>query len=215
MRAISKGSEPISLTAHRKKKDATYANYGGKDDIRRSLVEEQGGICCYCMGRIRPDETAMKIEHWRCQDRYDDLQLHYGNLLGACKGGEGLPPTSQHCDTYKGNKDLRWNPADAFHAAERTLFYNFDGEVRSSDPDFNTHLDSVLHLNIDVLKNGRKAVLDGIHAWWQTSKERRKGPVPRDVFEHELRRRLGDGTNLSPYCHVAVWWLRYRLEKMK
>ena len=53
MRAITKGPEPVSLTAHRQTPHCDYDNYAAKDDLRNALVSEQRGLCCYCMGRIR------------------------------------------------------------------------------------------------------------------------------------------------------------------
>jgi hypothetical protein len=69
-------------------------------------------------GRVRNGPTTMKIEHWQCRSRYDDQQLNYRNLLGACLGGHGQPLHLQHCDTRKGDSDLQWNPADAAHHIE-------------------------------------------------------------------------------------------------
>lgn len=89
MRAIRKGVEPASLTAHRQTPHGSYDNYPDKAELRRALVGEQRGLCCYCMGRVRDDATGMKIEHWRCQRRHRDRELDYRNLLAACTGGEG------------------------------------------------------------------------------------------------------------------------------
>ena len=106
MRPIVKRPEPVSLTAHRKKPYSDYDNYQAKDNLRQALVTEQQGLCCYCMGRIRPVPASMKIEHWRCQKHYRGEQLKYRNLLGACLGGHGQPARLQHCDTRKGDSDL-------------------------------------------------------------------------------------------------------------
>jgi len=110
MRAITKGAEPASLTAHRQTQRCDYDNYADKATLRQALVTDQRGICCYCMGRIRNGSATMKIEHWRCQSCYPDEQLNYRNLLGACLGGNGQPPHLQHCDTRKGVIDaiLNW-----------------------------------------------------------------------------------------------------------
>src|SRR5438552_2616590 len=107
MRAISKGDEPRSLIEHRCTPHADYDNYTGKNDLRQSLTTEQGKLCCYCMQRIEPDESRMKIEHWRSQTGYPSEQLNYGNLLGACLGNEGKPRRLQHCDTFKADAELR------------------------------------------------------------------------------------------------------------
>ena len=116
MRAIQKGTEPTSLARHRSSSSgdyvADYDNYQHKDELRQSLVTEQGKICCYCMQRIEPTENGMKIEHWHSQRHYPTERLDYANLLGACLGGEGQPPNQQHCDTRKGESELSKNPAN-------------------------------------------------------------------------------------------------------
>lgn len=213
MMAIAKNGEPKSLTEHRLTTHSDYANYAAKDELRASLTSEQRAICCYCMGRIRADGQSMKIEHWQCQEKYPDLQLDYANLLGACCGGEGKPKNLQYCDTRKGNADLKWNPADPTHAIAVRLAYLPDGTIESSDREFRAQLNEALNLNLQVLKNNRKGVLDGLMAWWKREKARLKGPVPRATFERELAARL-DGGELAPYCGVASWWLRQRLAKM-
>jgi uncharacterized protein (TIGR02646 family) len=86
---IIKAVEPNSLTQHRTQAHSDYDNYTQKGELRTALVGEQKGLCCYCSGRIRADPTAMKIEHWQCQANYPQHQLAYGNLLGACLGGQG------------------------------------------------------------------------------------------------------------------------------
>ena len=69
MRAITKSTEPASLTAHRQMRYSNYDNYADKDALRHALLTEQRGICCYCMGRIHNGPATMKIEHWQCQHR--------------------------------------------------------------------------------------------------------------------------------------------------
>lgn len=213
MMAIAKNGEPKSLTEHRLAAHSDYANYAAKDELRASLTGEQRAICCYCMGRIRADGKSMKIEHWQCQEDNPDLQLHYANLLGACCGGEGKPRRLQYCDTRKGKADLKWNPADPTHAIADRLSYLTDGTIESSDSEFREQLNEVLNLNLQLLKNNRKSVLDGLMAWWKREKARLKGPVPRVTFERELASRL-DGGEVAPYCGVASWWLQQRLAKM-
>ena len=63
MRAITKGPEPDSLAAHRNEPYSSYDNYAAeaKEDLRRVLVSEQRGLCCYCMGRIRPERTWVRL----------------------------------------------------------------------------------------------------------------------------------------------------------
>ena len=211
MRAITKAPEPLSLTGHRAAAHSDFDNYQAKDDLRQALVAEQGGLCCYCMGRIRPEPASMKIEHWRCQAHYADEQLTYRNLLGACLGGEGQPIGHQHCDTRKGDRDLRWNPADPSHRIETRVRYEPNGSIRApGDADFDAQIEDVLNLNLPVLKSNRRSVLDAVLDWWRHEKARIGGPVPRSRFLQMRNEYIRGNGRLEPYCQVAVWWLEQR-----
>ena len=204
MRQITKGPEPPSLTAHRKTRFADYQNYQDKDDLRQRLLDEQRGLCSYCMTRITVGQASMKIEHWQSQSRFPAEQLNYRNLLGGCWGGDGQPAHLQHCDTKKGNQDLQWNPADPNHHIETRLMYESDGTIRSSDDVFDRQLNEVLNLNLPLIKNNRKGVLTAVLDWWRSER-----PVNRERIQRAIRRRT-DGATLAPYCQVAVWWLRQK-----
>jgi uncharacterized protein (TIGR02646 family) len=213
MRAITKGAEPPSLTAHRQTPHCDYDNYPDKDVLRHALVSEQRGLCCYCMGRIRnPDR--MKIEHWRSRTLHPEEQLSYRNLIGACLGGEGQPPSRQHCNTRKGDRKLSWNPADPSHHIETRLRYELDGSIRSDDANLDAQLADVLNLNLPILRNNRRGVRDAVLDWWKAEKKRNAGPVPRTRFEQERNARTQGEGHLAPYSQVAVWWLEQRLVVM-
>ena len=213
MRAITKGPEPASLTAHRQTPHGDYDNYAAKDELRNALVTEQRGLCCYCMGRIRPELASMKIEHWRCQAHYPGEQLNYRNLLGACRGRLGSGH-KQHCDTKKGDRDLKWNPADPAHYIETRVWYGLDGSIYADEADFDAQLNDVLNLNLSVLKNNRKGLLDAVLSWWKHEKARIGGPVPRDRFVRKRDKHVTGKGELAPYCRVTVWWLEQRLAGM-
>ena len=209
MRAISKGAEPRSLTARRAAVAADdprgYEDYSGKEEVRIALISEQKYLCCYCMNRLVNDPLQMKIEHWRCRDRYRSFQLDYENLLGACLGGEGRSPSDQHCDTKKANLDLKWNPAVPAHAVESRLRYLIDGRVESADAEFNTQLNDVLGLNLAYLKSSRKAVLDVVLAWWKST------PNARQKVQQQIKHRM-EAEVYEPFSPVAVWFLRLKLK---
>ena len=214
MRAITKGPKPVSLTAHRRTPHGDYDNYQAKDDLRHALVTEQRGLCCYCMGRIRPERTSMKIEHWRSQARYSGEQLNYRNLLGSCLGEEKKPVHLQHCDTRKEDSDLKWSPADPAHRIETHIRYEPNGSIHADEVDFDGQLNDVLNLNLPKLKNNRKSLLDAVLDWWKREKTRIGGPVPHDRFVRKRDQHIhGDG-ELAPYCQVAVWWLEQKLARM-
>ena len=211
MREITKDPEPASLTAHRKTPHCGYDNYAAKDDLRHTLVTEQRGLCCYCMGRIRKGPTTMKIEHWRCQAHHTDEQLNYQNLLGACLGGHGKPAHLQHCDTRKGDRDLEWNPAEPAHHIETRVRYEPDGSIHADDADFDEQLNDVLNLNMPALKNNRKSAYDGVLQWLGTQKKQNKGRVTRKRLERVRARIIG---KLDPYSQVAIWLLSQMLAGM-
>jgi uncharacterized protein (TIGR02646 family) len=214
MKAIAKGAEPASLTAHRLTPHCDYGNYAAKDDLRAYLLREQGALCCYCMSRIHAAGRGMKIEHWHSQENHPREQLTYQNLLGGCMGGEGKPIALQHCDTRKGDTDIRFNPANPAHRIETRISYGSDGSIHSSDTIFDTQLNAVLNLNLAVIKNNRKGVLDALLIWWKGEKQRVKGQVPKALFERKLTHWSSETPDLTPYCQVAVWWLRVKLAGM-
>ena len=214
MRSISKGREPESLTKHRKNAHSTYENYGEKQELRNALVTEQRGLCCYCLGRVRPDAASMKIEHWRCQSRFPEQELSYGNLLAACHGSEGEPRRLQHCDTKKGDQDLDWNPADPLHHIETRISYRVDGTIHSDEEQFNTQLREVLNLNLNTLKAHRKRVLDSMLDWWKVEKARIRGRVPAERLRQKRTEQVGGTGELAPYSQIAAWWLDQKLARM-
>jgi uncharacterized protein (TIGR02646 family) len=218
MRSISKGREPASLTQHRADIHSGYDNYTAKakDELRVALTGEQRGLCCYCMGRVYPSASTMKVEHWRCRSHYPELELVYENLLAACLGGEGQPEQRRHCDTRKADRDLKFNPANPEHRVEQRIAFEFDGTITSSDEEFNTQLNVVLGLNLPALRNQRKSVLTGFMQWWRTEKARLRGPVPRERLERERKRRLGQNDDvLAPFDPVVLWWLEQRIARSR
>ena len=181
-----------------------------KDDLRESLVLEQRGICCYCMQRIRPTSTAMKIEHWQCQARYPHRQLDYSNLLGACLGCQNQSLERHHCDTRKGDHDLAYNPANPTHDVERKLTFLGDGTLQSTEVIFDQEINEVLNLNEGILKKNRRALLDSIKDGFMG-----KNPSKVDI-QKEIRKWNGDLDDgvLEPFCQVAIYYLRKKLQRM-
>ena len=209
MRSIKKGSEPNNLAQHRQSLHSDFDNFPAKDKLRQVLVTEQRALCCYCMNRIRPSRDSMKIEHWKCKADHPGEQLSYRNLLGACLGGEGQPVQKQHCDTRKGDRAIRWNPADPSHQIETRIRYELDGSIHGIETEFDRQLNDVLNLNLSFIKQERKSLLDAILAWWKLEKARLKGRVPCDRL---IRQRNRCVAGQSPYCQVAVWWLDQRIK---
>ncbi len=162
---IEKGNEPQALTRYKKQVGAYYDGCP-KEDIRHSLLQEQGFLCAYCMRRI--DETNMKIEHWESQSSIDaknendrssaeKKKLDYHNMLGVCSGTwDGVAETT--CDSHKGNAPLTINPLQK-RDIERIAYEERTGKIYSNDERLNQDLDQTLNLNITLLKENRKQAL--------------------------------------------------------
>lgn len=209
MRTIRKQPEPRSLARHRANTNADYDNYAQKDELRESLVAEQGALCCYCLQRIHPAADKMKIEHWHSQTGYAEEQLDYGNLLGACMGGEGRPRKLLHCDTRKGDFVLSRNPANPNHQIESFIAFLSDGSIKSCDEDLDGQLVTVLNLNLPQLKRNRKAVLDAFQASLSGRGRLSKADLEREAVTWSS---VTDG-KLKEHCEVVLYYLKKRITR--
>lgn len=211
MRKIIKGIEPRSLIQHRNSAHSNYDNLPtvAKQTLRENLVSEQRGLCCYCLSKIEPTESRMKIEHFEPQSLYPDKQLIYSNLFGAClgnmKGG-----TDTHCDTFKGNKEFHFNlcTSGSIHAE---IKYKTDGEIYSDNEALNTELNTILNLNFSSLKKARKSALDGFKDYLSTKVN---GKLTDDKKIRLRDKWLGAGNSdaLVPYCMIVVHYLNKRIK---
>lgn len=89
--------------------------------MRTQLLEDQGGVCCYCNRRITGHGDI--TEHVKPKSSYRELVGEYKNLLLSCEGGQKIPSTVPaglpkfrrrlyplHCDQKKGNAVLLISP---------------------------------------------------------------------------------------------------------
>ena len=89
-------------------------------------------------------------------------------------------------------------------------FFLSDGTIESSDADFNNELNSVLNLNLMMLKCNRVAVLD----MFKRSLDGRGA-----LSEAELQRKcakwssVGNEGELKEYCQVVVYWIMKRIAR--
>lgn len=96
MKRIVKLSEPQTFSAWKTKFQAekgrmpTYMDLVGKEkqDLKETLLDEQGYICCYCMKRIETYNSH--IEHFRPKSnpKYSALDLDYNNMFASCNGAK-------------------------------------------------------------------------------------------------------------------------------
>ena len=216
MIAIEKETEPRELLEYRSKPDAEYDGPEFtpiKDRLRKALLREQGFLCAYCMTRIEDRENHTKIEHWKCQSGFPELGLDYGNLLASCKGNEGRRFSEQHCDTRKGNRDLKFNPARPAHRIEEHVHYLSSGRIESDDPEFDLQLNQVLNLNHVRLIANRLEVFKAVLA--ARKKLDKQGRYTARQLQITLEKWRDRPDNRAvPYCGVAISVLRKALRKL-
>ncbi|SCC68923.1 retron system putative HNH endonuclease [Bacillus wiedmannii] len=209
MKYIVKESAPESLVFHKKQLQATYDSYREKDDVRTSLLQEQGFICCYCMSRI--EKGNMKIEHWLPQSKHPDRTLDYKIMLGVCLGFQKRPYHQQCCDSHRQNEELIINPTN--QVMVDTIKYSGGGEISSENADIDNDLNKTLNLNTEILKGNRKATLQAViksigkrHDAWNVA------DIKRAIKFYSKKDK--DGAYV-PYCQVALYFLQKRLSRQK
>lgn len=208
---ITKKAEPRLLTAYRLKPGAVYDGPGFtpvKEAIRKSLLDEQGYICAYCMQRIHDDPLKTKIEHWHSQ--HSDLD--YKMLLACCDGAQGQPPAMQHCDTSKGHSLLNYNPSNPADCVEDRIRYAADGLMSSDDEWLQADL-KTLNLNTPKLVRYRKGVIQSV---WDALNKDRYQRTEKEIKNQIAEWQSKDETNkLKPFCGVALYILKKRLRRAR
>lgn len=209
MRTIRKGPEPPELAEYRLGPNPTYSGFRYMEALRRRLVVEQRGLCCYCMAPIKADDPlAVNIEHWRPR-RFEELQLVYSNLLASCKGGAGQPRRLQHCDSHKRDAELSRNPADPSHNVESIVWFDTEGTIHSSNDVFDDELNTVLNLNAARLVDARKQALN---AFRRTVPHQQRRWTKQELLRRLDRERDEGGTApLRAYCQVIFRWLERQI----
>jgi uncharacterized protein (TIGR02646 family) len=218
MRTIRKGPEPHVLKTHRTSEGATFDNLSAdtKTKLRERLAQDQGYLCCYCMTGIDPlprpsGQIDVKIEHWAPQSAFPERALDFRNLLAACPGNQGSPPSQQHCDTRKADASISLDPV-APSAHPGLLRYQADGTIDVDDPVLRADLNDRLNLNTPQLVSNRKEVI----RWFQQELIREMGSdktwsKARLAGQIERLQKPGPGGRLPPYVETILYWLRKRL----
>ncbi len=136
-----------------------------KSKLRRTLLEEQGYICCYC-NRALEDKHNTIIEHFNPKglEIFRHQTFDYYNLFACCDGGERdkTKPRETYCTLFKGRK----NPVDPIPiisplnpACENLFEYGEQGAVNSVVKEANYTID-FLNLNAKSLKLQRSAAIN-------------------------------------------------------
>lgn len=214
MRRIDKGPPPRHLETYRLgagPPPPTYADLP-KPELRLDLLQAQGGLCCYCQGRIRLE--ASKIEHFVPQSAPEDLDLVWSNLWLACMGGvvggRRTQKGSDHCDTRKKARRLS-DALDPGRVEESAFRYLANGAIEHRDGGVQSELQDHLNLNLERLCENRAGA---VAEMMKVLKQKQTGGWSRTFIKRELaalEERGPDG--LEAYVGALQYWLRRRLAR--
>ena len=178
-----------------------------KKELKNYLIDEQGGLCAYCMARISEKEST--IEHYipRNGDNADPtLAIEYRNLLAVCCNGRknGI---NQHCDVSKGDELISIDPCRKSDIEQ--LYYKTSGKICCKNNEYSKDLDKTLNLNNATLINNRKAAL--ISAL-EIYRKKSGGRWSKDFLRRCLDRLVSKDPK-TPYAGIIIFELNNRLQR--
>ena len=196
MRHIIKTVPPQEFVEYCATPGVSYDNLSGtpKTALRQRLLEDQGYICCYCGRRIQNDKYT-KIEHIKCQKKYNELSLCFENMLASCDGGEQdrenrvRPKHKCHCDAKKENEDIPVSPLD--ENIEDYLMFFDDGTVKGKG-NIGKELVRILGLDTNYLTNQRRNAIENYKVL----------PVSEWQYEYQRLSQKDDTGKYEEFCFV-------------
>lgn len=221
MRFINnRNREPKELSEYRNTTPgATYDDLRCKELIRQNLVDEQGYICAYCMGKI--DINNSTIEHYISQSRHEDSpyseeehkkqSLLYSNMYGVCVNN------SKHCDKKRENFPIKiLDPHKS--SCEDLITYSLDGKIipTGKDEDLVEYDINLLGLNCKELKDRRVAAKDEV--WDRFKNEFKKEDWTKILFLEKAdyyrnkQKRKGGVYKFHAYCNFIAWFFSHYAE---
>lgn len=208
MKKIIKQKEPDEWTRYRLTPGVSYQAI---PELRESLLQEQGYICAYCMRRIpTKDENSnesSRIDHVLSRERHPESkwQLNYQNMVACCPGAI---TDDFHCDKRKGENDITFN-LFADHLFNTLSYSSKDGEIRSSEEEYDRQINELLNLNNALLKKNRFETLLGVikmltKMGWTKSNIR---------YQMENWSNKDADGRFKPYCGIVLWFLEKKLQQ--
>lgn len=127
-----------------------------KNEVKAILLQEQHGLCAYCMKRIYLDRHS-RVEHFVPLSKEKEKAIDYYNLLGVCDGGEKSKSEQGHilcCDAYKKETEIKISPLHKVQMDK--IVYDKEGKIYTEprDEDMERDINEVLRLNGVQKKDG-------------------------------------------------------------
>jgi len=130
----------------------TYEDLSGtiKEEVKNSLMKEQGYICCYCERRLTDDDSH--IEHFNPRSNNAANPLDYTNMLCSCQNRleQGEP---RHCGHLKGDwfdNQLLVSPLDP--DCEGRFAYTADGKIQPATKSSDAARMTIVKLGLNINK---------------------------------------------------------------
>ncbi len=176
--------------------------------MRERLIEEQGGLCAYCMNSINLGYSS--IEHYIPRNGINgnlSLSLDYRNMFAVCCGNTSNGKANTHCDKSKGARLLNIDPRKEEDIKQ--IKYQSDGSIYSENPAFDKDLNETLNLNQINLKNNRRSALNSALAVLNSSKNAKwNSNFLQWAIDHYSKSNV-------PYVGIIRWFLNERQERIK
>lgn len=166
MKYIKKRAEPLEIirwkNSRQQNNQPMFENLRGKRKkiLKKSLLEEQGYLCCYCENQT--GEKTMHVEHFRPQSDPAVDSVDYSNMLCSCISDheKGEP---QHCGHLKGewfDNTLLISPLNP--SCEGRFAYTADGGIRAADSRDKAASTTIEKLGLDInkLRNAREKAIE-------------------------------------------------------
>jgi len=166
-----------------------------------------------------------KIEHYKPRDGNEKCEIDYKNLYLACDGEKINCKENQdgnthiydeckckyrkekenkkivkHCDTCKGNRPLEYINLINI---EREIKYKSDGTIYSDNKDIDKELNSILNLNIEILKKSRK---DAKIDLWNSLPKNGTWNIQKVIDKYNNQ------SKKAPYLGILLYFLRKSLK---
>lgn len=127
-----------------------------KKEFTEDLINEQGGICCYCEQKLNIDDCHIEHLFPQSKDVYSDYLFDYQNLLCSCQleieSGE-----PRYCGNSKANNIIPITPL--MPECESKFTFTEDGQIQHTDEDSRQTIE-YLKLDIDKLNDLRRNAIE-------------------------------------------------------
>lgn len=206
MRKIDKNPEPKEWIEYRL---TPGVDYKATPELRKSLLEEQGYICAYCMRRIPVTDTNSKetsrIDHLLCRGKHDDKKLNYTNMAICCPGTIN---DKFHCDKSKKENDITFD-LYSDHFPTTLSYQSKDARISSSDIEYDRQINELLNLNNTLLMANRHATIKGVICYLNN-----KGwTVPNISRMIQFWNNKDTEGKFQEYSGMIVWFLKKKLRQ--